>query len=821
LNERRKDKKMNQNIQKKAISEELKESFLDYAMSVITARALPDVRDGLKPVHRRILYAMYEAGFTHNTKFHKSANVVGKVMGAYHPHGDAAIYDSMVRMAQPFTLRYPLIDSQGNFGSIDGDPPAAMRYTEARLTYLAEEILKDLEKETVDWLDNYDGSKQEPKVLPSKIPNLLINGVSGIAVGMTTNIPPHNLGEVCEAVIHLIDNPKITNDDLMKVVKGPDFPTGGIIYNKKKINEAYATGRGGITIRALTNIEEKKSGQFEIVITEIPYLVNKSDLLEKIALLVNEKKIQGIKDIRDESDKEGLRIVIPLKNDSQPQKVLNRLFKYTDLQKDFHMNALALIGGIQPQVLSLKSILENFVSHRNEVVKRRTEYLLKKAEDRVHILLGLSIALDKIDAIVKTIKSSKSKDEAREKLVKNFKLSVIQANAILEMKLQALVGLERKKIQEELELKKKEVKEYKGILANPKKILEIIKDETLENKKKFGDDRRTKLIIGDIGEFREEDLIPAEENLFLMTHDGFIKRLQLDVVKKQQRGGKGVIGFTTREDDRIKHILQANTHDYLLFFTDKGRVFQTKAYEIPMTSRTSKGKSIYNFLELPQGENISSILAYNKEMAENDKNYLSMLTKKGIIKKTKLKEFSSVRKSGLIALKLRKEDELYKAKFVSDKDEIIIFTANGQALRFKESDLRPMGRNASGVSGIKLKKDDEVRGFEIIKKEEEKNTLLLVVMEKGYGKRTDINEYRIQKRGGLGIKTAKITEKTGKIADAKTILLDTEDILLISKKGILLKTNISTISKQSRVTQGVRIIKVGEDDSVAGIVADS
>ncbi len=818
-NNKEEDVKIENRIEKQSLSDELRDSYLDYAMSVIVSRALPDVRDGLKPVHRRILYAMSEAGFTHSAKFHKSANIVGRVMGLYHPHGDMAIYDSLARMAQDFSLRYPLIEGQGNFGSIDDDPPAAMRYTEARLSLLAEELLKDLDKETVKFIDNYDSTKKEPSVLPAKLPNLLINGASGIAVGMATSIPPHNLSEICEATIHLIENPSATNTDLLNFVKGPDFPTGGIIYDKKAIADVYSTGRGSITVRAATEISENKKGQFEIIVTEIPYLVSKANLLSKIANLVSEKRVEGIKDIRDESDKDGLRVSILLKNDAQPKKVLNRLYKYTDLQKDFHMNALALSEGIQPQIFSLKLFLEHFISHREIMVRRRTEFLLKKAEDRKHILEGLSKALSKIDAVIKIIKSSKDKDEAKKGLIKSFKLSELQVDAILEMRLQTLVGLERKKIEEELKQKEKEINEYQGILKSKKKILGIVSSETKEIKERFGDERRTKVVNVAVGEFKEEDLVPAEENIFLMSADGYIKRVPVTTVKSQHRGGKGVLGFTTKEDDKITHILNANTHDFLLFFTNKGKVFQSKAYEIPMASRTARGKSIYNFLEMSHDEKINSILVYKKKQADEKGNYLVMLTKKGIIKKTNLSEFSSVRKSGLIALKLKPADELFSAKLVNDKDEVFILTSHGQALRFKESDLRPLSRTAAGVSGITVKKDDEVRGFDIIKSGKQKDELLLVITENGYGKRTSVSEYRLQKRGGMGTKTAKITEKTGLVADAQVVSKDSKEILVISKKGILMKTDISTISKQSRNTQGVRIIKLNGGDSVAGIVA--
>ncbi|HRY77102.1 MAG TPA: DNA gyrase subunit A [Candidatus Paceibacterota bacterium] len=807
-----------QKIQKKEITEELQESYLDYAMSVIISRALPDVRDGLKPVHRRILYSMYESGFTHGTKFHKSANVVGEVLGKYHPHGDAAVYDALARMAQNFSLRYPMIEGQGNWGSIDGDAPAAMRYTEARLSLIAEEMLKDLDKETVDFLENYDATRKEPQVLPAKLPQLLINGTSGIAVGMATNIPPHNLSEVSDAVSHLIEHPQATTNDLLEFVKGPDFPTGGVIYNKKAISEAYSTGRGRITLRAATEIQEKKHGQYEIIVSEIPYQVNKSELLSKIADLIQEKKIEGIKDIRDESDKDGLSVIIQLKNDSHPQKVLNNLFKHTDLQKDFYLNMLSLVDGIQPQTLSLKAVLENFIKHRQVVIRRRCEFDLKKAEARKHILEGLAKALKNIDAVIKAIKSSKDKEEAQQKLIKNFKLSPLQADAILEMRLQTLVGLERQKIEDELKLKEKEIAELKAILKDPKRILKIVKEETEDIKKRFGDERRTKVVASAVGEFKEEDLVPAEENIVMMSQDGFIKRFQPTMVKSQKRGGRGVMSFETKEEDNIQHILQVNTHDNLLFFTTKGRVFQLKAYEIPQAPRTSRGKSIYNFIELPQNEPIAAILSYNSQPKEMKETHLIMLTKNGIIKKVSLEEFGSVRRSGLIAMKLRSGDELCWAKFASAKDEVIILTANGQALRFKESDLRPMGRNASGVTGLRLKKGDEVCGFDVLKSGMEKTATLLVAMSNGFGKQTPVKEYRLQRRAGQGTKTAKVTEKTGKVVAAQIVPPETKEVLVISKKGILIKTNLETISQQSRVTQGVRIIKLEPGDAVAGIV---
>ena len=800
------------------ITEELKSAYLDYAMSVIISRALPDVRDGLKPVQRRILYAMSEAGFWHSSKFRKSASIVGEVLGKYHPHGDVPVYDALARMAQSFSLRYPLIEGQGNWGSIDGDPPAAMRYTEARLAVLAEEMLKDLDKETVPFQDNYDGTRKEPLVLPARLPNLLINGTSGIAVGMATSIPPHNLGEVCDALIYLVDHPNAEVKDLLQLIQGPDFPTGGVIYNRQSLEELYASGRGTITVRATVEVQERKAGQADLVVSDIPYQVNKADLLAKIAELVQDKRIEGIRDIRDESDKEGLQITIQLKNDAHPQKVLNNLYKHTDLQKNFHVNFLALVEGIQPQTLSLKGLLEEFIKHRQAIVYKRSQFDLKKAKDRLHILEGLLKALKNIDAVIKTIKTSKNRDEAKEKLIKQFKLTVIQAEAILEMKLQTLVGLERQKIEEEAKLKEKEIKELEEILKNPKKILQIIKDETLEIKKKYADDRKTRVLNIPIGEFKEEDLIPDQEVVIMMSQDGYIKAFEPEIIKNQKRGGKGMIGFDVKEEDRIQHVLLANTHDNLLFATSSGRVFQLRAFEIPMATRTARGRSIFNFLDLSKEDKIAAIMVYPNQQSKTS-GYLVMVTKNGIMKKMNLTEFANVRRSGLIAMKLKEGDELKDAKIVEPNDEIIVLSAYGQALRFQEKDLRPMGRSAAGVLGIRLKKekDNEVRGFDVIKPEL-KDGMLLVVMEKGFGKRTALKEYRLQHRGGQGIKTAKISEKTGKVVAIKVIAKDTKQVLLISKKGILIKTDLGNISQQSRIAQGVRIIRLDPDDAVAGIV---
>jgi len=814
-----KNNSLNKRIIPREITEELKTAYLDYAMSVIVSRALPDVRDGLKPVQRRILYAMGEVGFWHSGKFRKSASIVGEVLGKYHPHGDVPVYDALARMAQPFSLRYPLIEGQGNWGSIDGDPPAAMRYTEARLAVLAEEMLQDLDKETVPFQDNYDGTKKEPVVLPAKLPNLIVNGTAGIAVGMATSIPPHNLSEVCDAIVYLVDHPDAEIKDLLNFIQGPDFPTGGIIYNKKALEEIYSAGKGAITIRAVAEIQERKAGQYDIVITEIPYQVNKSALLEKIAELVQDKRIEGIKDIRDESDKEGLQITIQLKNDAHPQKVLNNLFKHTDLQKDFHVNFLALIDGIQPQTLSLKGLLEQFIKHRQNIIRKRSEFDLAKAKARLHILEGFLKALKNIDAVIKTIKTSKTREEAKEKLVKNFKLTPIQADAILEMKLQTLVGLERQKIEEEAKLKEKEIKELEEILRNPKKILQIIKEETLELKKKYGDERKTKVVQQAIGEFKEEDLIAQQDVVIMMSQDGYIKAFVPETIKAQKRGGKGIIGFDVKEEDKIQHVIAANTHDNLLFLTTQGKVFQLRAFEIPIVARTARGKSIFNFIELPQNEKIAAIVNYPAEKKEPE-GFLVMVTKNGIMKKTPLSDFLNVRRSGLIAIKLKDDDELKDAKIVQKNDELIVLSAYGQALRFPEKDLRPMGRAAAGVLGIKLKKEagNEVRGFDVIKPDL-KTGLLLVVTEKGFGKKTALKEYRLQHRGGQGIKTAKITEKTGKVVAIRVLDPEDKEVLLISKNGILIKTDLSNISQQSRVSQGVRLIRLEADDLVAGIVA--
>ncbi|HEY4523963.1 MAG TPA: DNA gyrase subunit A [Candidatus Paceibacterota bacterium] len=805
------------------ITDELRQSYLAYAMSVIVSRALPDVRDGLKPVHRRILWAMWDMGLRPDAKLKKSANVVGEVLGRYHPHGDVAVYDAMVRMAQDFSIRYPLIQGQGNFGSVDGDSAAAMRYTEARMAKIAEELLLDIEKETVNWQPNYDNSREEPMVLPAKLPNLLINGSVGIAVGMATNIPPHNLNEVIDATLILLQKPKAGVTDLLEFVKGPDFPTGGIIYDRRAIQEAYAAGRGAITARGVAEISERKNGQYDIVISEIPYQVNRAELIIKIAELIQEKKIEGIRDVRDESDK-ATRIVIELKNDVPPQKILNQLYKHTDLQKDFHLNMTALAaleGGLQPQLMSLKDVLQYYIEHRKEVVKRRAEFDLKKARERAHVLEGLVKALSVIDKIIATIKKSASKEDAHKNLVKTFSFSDLQAIAILEMRLQTLAALEREKLEDELKEKLKLIKELELLLKSSEKMSEVIKSELLGLKEKFGDERRTKVVLGGLKEFREEDLVPQEAAVITLSQDGYVKRSSPDMFKSQKRGGKGLIGSDVGEEDFVTHFVNANTHDNILFFTDSGKVFQTKVYEIPVASRTSKGKAVHNFLELPTTENISALVSYpvKNDKVVGEDGFLVMVTKNGVIKKTSLEDFLNVRRSGIIALTLKSGDLLKWVNLSSGHDEIIIATANGQAIRFKEKDCRPMGRTASGVTAIRLKKGDTVSGMEIVGSEitKSKEAQLLTVMALGYAKRTPLSQYKVQHRGGSGIKTAKITGKTGPIVAAKAIL-GQEQLLALSAKGQIIKTEIKTIRIAGRATQGVRIMSLKSGDKLAGIV---
>jgi DNA gyrase subunit A len=808
-------------VEPQPIVDEMRKSYLDYAMSVIVSRALPDVRDGLKPVHRRILYAMWNLGLRSSAKFRKSATVVGEVLGKFHPHGDSAVYDSMVRMAQDFSMRYMLVRGQGNFGSMDGDNAAAMRYTEAKLSAIAEEMLNDIDKNTVDFSPNFDGTIKEPRVLPSKLPQLLMNGTMGIAVGMATNIPPHNLTELAAGINHLILHPEATVEDLMEFIKGPDFPTGGIIYNRADILAAYATGKGGIVMRGRAEIVEQKSGSFQIVITEIPYQVNKATLVEKIADLVKNKKLDGIRDLRDESDKDGVRVVIDLKKDAYPKKILNSLFKMTQLQETFHVNMLALIDGIQPKVLTLKMVLEEYIKHREVVVRRRTEFELEKAKDRAHILEGLMIALNKIDAVIKTIKASKDREVAKVNLIKQFKLSERQAIAILEMKLATLANLERLKIQTELEEKRKLIKELEAILKSQQKIRGIVKTELDEMVEKFGDERRSKVVEHGVKEFSVEDLVPNEEAVVVMTRDGYIKRVPPDTFRVQGRGGKGVIGLTTKEEDMVDFLFTTLTHADILFFTTKGRVFQLKGYDIPAATRTSKGSAIVNFLQLSGDEKVTSVLPLDKI---GEKKFLFFATEQGLVKKVEIKSFDNVRRSGLIAIKIKGDDKLIWAKPTSGSDQIQLITAGGQAIRFNEKDVRDMGRGAAGVHGIRLKKGDTMVGMGVIRtddKEGMKKFQVLSIMEQGFGKRTPISLYKIQGRGGSGIKTAKVTTKTGRLVNAFIINSDSmidRDLIVISEHGQVIRLPFKTVPQLGRDTQGVRLMRLKEaTDKVASV----
>jgi DNA gyrase subunit A len=798
------------------ITHEIKKSYLDYAMSVIVARALPDVRDGLKPVHRRILYAMHRLGLTHAAKYRKSATVVGEVLGKYHPHGDSAVYESMVRMAQDFSLRYPLVQGQGNFGSIDGDGAAAMRYTEARLEGIADQVLADIEKETVDFRPNFDGSVQEPTVLPTRIPQLLINGSMGIAVGMATNIPPHNLGEVLDGLAYLIEHPDADVKDLAAIIRGPDFPTGGSIYGERDILDAYATGRGPIVTRGTAEISEGKRGQ-QIIITEIPYLVNKAELIIHIADLVKEKRIDGIRDIRDESDRDGLRIVIELKQDAFPKKVLNSLYKFTELQKTFHCNILALVDGIQPQVLSLKQMLELFTKHRTEVVRRRSQYELQRALDRAHILEGLKKALDHIDEVIKVIKKSPTRDEAFRNLMSKFKLSDRQANAILEMRLQSLAGLERQKVEDELKEKKKLIAFLEDLLKSAKKILGVVKDEFIELRAKYADERRTKVIKSPLREIGDEELVPEEDALFMLTLSGSIKRLPPDELRAQKRGGKGLTGMSTKEEDVVTQFFLANTHDNILFFTNSGKVFQVRGYEIPEASRQSKGRAIANFLQVNAADVITAVVPLPKEKEQKGQ-YLFMATTNGIIKKVPMDSFANVRRSGILAINLKNKDSLGWVLATSGDDQIILTTASGSAIRFAERDVRPMGRAAAGVLGMRLEQGDAIVGAGRIPAKAEKGLALMAVMANGYGKRTDLKEYKVQHRGGVGILTANVTAKTGKLVSANVTSEENEEFIAVSKKGIVIRTATKGVPLLGRATQGVRIMRMEAGDAVASVV---
>lgn len=804
-------------ILEQGITEEMKRAYLDYAMSVIVSRALPDVRDGLKPVQRRILYAMWSIGLRANAKFRKSANVVGEVMAKYHPHGDSSIYEAMVRMAQDFSYRHELVKGQGNFGSMDGDSAAAMRYTEAKLQAIAEELLVDIERETVDFRPNYDGSHKEPSVLPGKLPNLLLNGTLGIAVGMATNIPPHNLREIGAAILTLIDSPEATLDDLLEHVQGPDFPTGGIAYGAKDIHTASATGRGGVVVRAKTEIvEAKKGSSFNIIVHEVPYMVNKAAMLEKIADLVRDKRIEGIKDLRDESSKDGVRVVIELKKDAYPRKVLNRLYQLTQLQTTFHYNMVCLVeGGLQPRTLNLKMILEEYLKHRQDVVRRRTQYDLDKAKDRAHILEGLRIALAKIDKVIATIKKSKDKDVARENLMKTFKMSERQAVAILEMRLQNLANLERLKIEQEYKEKMALIKELESILKSPKKIMSVIRAEVVEVMEKYGNDRRTQIVKTGVKEFAMEDVIPDEQTIVMMTKDGYIKRLAPDTFKKQSRGGKGVVGLSTKEEDTVEDIFSTTTHQDIMFFTSRGRVFKLKVYEIPEASRTAKGQAIVNFLQLAPGETITATM---KSADLEDAKYIVMVTNKGTVKKTNVADFENVRRSGLIAIKLKNGDALEWVRTSTGGDEIILATARGMAIRFSENDVRAMGRVASGVRAIKMKGEDRVVGMGVVTKNEQTDQFM-VITEHGYGKRTALKEYSVQKRGGLGVRTAKITDKTGQIVTGRLVKLkDDRDLLVISSGGQVIRMGITSISALGRATQGVRVMRFKKaNDQVSSV----
>ncbi len=790
-----------------SLEEEMKSSYIDYAMSVIVARALPDVRDGLKPVHRRVLFGMHELGVAYNKAYKKSARIVGEVLGKYHPHGDSAVYDSMVRMVQDFSLRYPLVDGQGNFGSIDGDSPAAMRYTEARLARVADEMLRDLDKNTAEFSANFDDTLQEPTVLPSYLPNLLVNGASGIAVGMATNIPPHNLNEVVDGMVALIENPKLKPEDLMKHVKAPDFPTGGIIYGYEGVKEAFLTGRGRIILRAKANIEVMKNDRENIVITEIPYQVNKASLIEKIAELVRDQKIDGISNIRDESDRDGLRVVIEMKRDGQPAVTLNQLFKHTQMQVTFGVIMLALVNGV-PKVLTLKECMEHFIAHRFDVLKRRTKFDLDAAERRAHILEGYIIALDNIDAVIETIKKSRDVETAKNNLMKKFKLSEIQAKSILDMRLQRLTGLERKKIEDEYKETIKLIERLKSILASEKKQRQILIEELVILKEKFGDERRTE-IVRDYKEFSLEDIIAEEDVVVTISHQGFIKRFPVSGYRRQARGGKGVTGAGTKEEDFIEHMFVASTHHYIMFFTDKGKCYWLKVHEIPEGGRATKGRSILNLIEKEKEEKISAFVTV-KEFT--DDKFIVMATEKGTVKKTVLSAYSNIRRGGINAINLAAGDRLIEAKLSEGINDIIIGTRNGMAIRFNEKDVRDMGRTATGVRGVKLGKNDVVIGMIVVRNA----STLMVVTEKGFGKRSEIEEYRLTKRGGKGVITVKTSDKNGKLIAMKEVN-DGDELVIITTGGMVIRQSVADIRVMGRNTQGVRLIRLNEGDDIADI----
>ena len=812
-------------VEIRTVEDVMEDSFIRDSMSVIVDRALPDVRDGMKPVHRRIVYVMDKMGIGPTAKTVKSAQIVGEVMGKYHPHGDSSIYDAMVRMAQDWVERYPLVQGQGNFGSMDGDPPAAMRYTEAKMTRVSESLLADIDKETVDFRDTYDSTRQEPIVLPAKLPNLLLNGQVGIAVGMATNIPTHNLGEVVDATVTLIDNPEATLDDLMKCIKGPDFPTGAVVYGGAPMRQAYATGRGSVTIRAVANIEETKRGRHQIIVSEMPYGVNKATLIEKIADLVHEKKITAISALRDESARGNVRVVIELKKDSYPKKVLNQLYKLTALQTNFHYNMLALVPSaddatrLQPRVLGLHDILNEFIKHRRQVVRRRTEYELRKAKERAHILEGYKIALDNIDEVIRTIRASKTQDEAEKALIEKFSLSVIQAKAILAMQLRRLTGLEREAIENELAELMKKIAYFEKVLADENEILRIIKEELLEIKDKYGDDRCSKIINTEVGKFSDEELIPEEDTVVLLTTENYIKRTLASDYRRQNRGGKGKRGMTTKEEDVIDQLVPAGTHDWLLFFTNRGRVFRLKAYEVPAASLAAKGVAAVNLLQLQPEEKITSIINLAKDV-NVDEGYLFMATTKGTVKKTAIADYSNIRTNGLIAINLDEGDELRWIKQTTGKNDVIISTSAGQAVRFSEEECRPMGRAARGVRGVRLRTDDSVVGMDIVTSADQK---LLVMSANGFGKVTKVANFPSHRRGGVGVKAAVVTAKTGPIVAVQTLEKDAIEAIMISQNGQTIRVSLDDIPALGRTTQGVRVMRINDGDTVSsmGIIRDT
>ena len=797
-------------VEARTVEDVMEDSYLRYSMSVIVERALPDVRDGMKPVHRRILFSMNSDGLRSTARHRKSANVVGAVMGKYHPHGDSSIYDALVRMAQPWSMRYMLVNGQGNFGSMDGDPPAAMRYTEAKMARVADELLADIDKETVGFRDNYDGTTQEPEVLPGKLPNLLLNGQLGIAVGMATNIPPHNLSELIDATVYQIDHEDASLDDLLRFIKGPDFPTGGIVFGRESLRTAYATGRGGVVVRGIAEIVEGKKGRHQIIITEIPYALNKESLIIKIADLVKEKKIGGVSDIRDESARGNVRIVIDLKKDAYPKKLLNQLYKLTPLQTAFHYNMMALVDGIQPRVLGLQDIISEHIKHRRVVVRRRTEYELRKAKERAHILEGLKIALDHIDEVIATIRASETTDEAQVNLIKKFGLSDIQAKAILAMQLRTLAGLERKKIEDELAELLKTIAELEAILADEQRILSIIKDEFAELKKHYGDERRTKIVPQELGKLNDEDLVPDEQVVVTLTSANYVKRSQIADYKKQGRGGKGRRGMVTREEDVIEHVVNASTHDFLLFFTNKGRVFRLKTYEVPAANLNAKGVALVNLLQLQPEEKVSAVINISRQEKTGN---LMMCTTRGVIKKTPFEQYQNVRSSGLIAINLDDGDELKWIRMTSGNDEVVISTALGQAIRFNEKEVRPMGRVSRGVRGIRLRSGDQVIGMDIV----QKDSNIFVISRFGYGKRTKVSQFTPHARGGVGIRSAVVNTKTGNLVGVKSLIDETQEVIIISSQGQTIRLGLKDIPELGRATQGVRIMRLNDGDEVVSL----